>query len=93
MALGDGVVITVGRNTLFLIGLMLCSRALFGQPGSLLPVAWILAVCLCGFRPGNDPYPWTILPEPVSAPHAAVGALLMFTAGLITQIRYPRNSA
>lgn len=91
VALGDAVIGTVGRNTLFLTGLMLIARALFGRPGALLPTAWILTVCLCGFRPGNDAYPWTVLPEPLGAPHAAAGALLMFGAGLVVQIRYARN--
>ncbi|WP_328871027.1 hypothetical protein OHT76_13380 [Streptomyces sp. NBC_00287] len=91
VALEDAVTEAVGRNTLFLTGLMLIGRALFGRPGVLLPTAWILAVCLCGFRPGNDAYPWTILPEPLGAPHAAAGAMLMFGAGLIVQIRYARN--
>ncbi|SBT90415.1 hypothetical protein GA0115233_101870 [Streptomyces sp. DI166] len=90
-ALGDPAIQAVGRNTLFLTGLMLIGRALFGLPGVLLPTAWILAVCLCGFRPGNDAYPWTVLPEPLGAPHAAAGAVLMFGAGLVVQIRYTRT--
>ncbi|MGW1801503.1 hypothetical protein ACWCQN_37705 [Streptomyces sp. NPDC001984] len=93
VALGDAVTGAVGRNTLFLTGLMLIARALFGSPGALLPVAWILTVCLCGFGPGNDAYPWTILPEPLSAPHAAAVAVLIFGAGLTVQIRYTRNSS
>ncbi|WP_253915788.1 hypothetical protein [Streptomyces sp. NRRL S-31] len=88
----DAVTGAVGRNTLFLAGLMLIARALFGRPGVLLPTAWILTVCLCGFRPGNDAYPWTVLPEPLGAPHAAAAALLMFGAGVTVQIRYARNS-
>ncbi|GGV89886.1 hypothetical protein GCM10015535_44790 [Streptomyces gelaticus] len=90
-AFDDSVTAAVGRNTLFLAGLMLITRPLLGQPGVLLPVAWLLTVCLCGFRAGNDPYPWTIVPEPLGAPHAAAGAALMFAAGLAVQLRFARN--
>lgn len=83
--------VTAGRNTLFLIGVMLVARPLLGTPAVLAPVAWLMAVALVGFRPGNDPYPWTVLPEPLSAPHAAAGAVLTFTLGLAVQIRSSRN--
>ncbi|MEU9730193.1 hypothetical protein [Streptomyces sp. NPDC048002] len=93
VALGDAVTVAVGRNALFLTGLMLVGRALFGRAGILLPTAWLLTVCLCGFRPGNDAYLWTVLPEPLGAPHAALGAVLMFACGVTVQIRYARNSS
>ncbi|MFJ4922268.1 hypothetical protein [Streptomyces sp. NPDC088725] len=90
--LGDPAIMAAGRNVVFLTGLMLIARVLLGQPGTLLPMAWVLVVCLCGFRPGNDAYPWTIIPEPLGAPHAAAAAALMFGAGLAVQIRIARNS-
>ncbi|MFJ2648594.1 hypothetical protein ACIO1C_17895 [Streptomyces sp. NPDC087420] len=80
-----------GRNTLFLTGLMLCGRALLGQPGVMIPVAWLFLVVLAGFRSSNDPYPWTIVPEPPGAPHAALGAVLVFTLGILVQLRTPRK--
>ncbi|ANW18898.1 hypothetical protein [Streptomyces clavuligerus] len=90
--IGDTVTMAVGRNTLFLTGLMLIARARFGQPGTLLPMAWIMLVCLTGFRPGNDAYPWTVIPEPLGAPHAAAAAVLMFALGLTVQIRSARRA-
>ncbi|MBA2949277.1 hypothetical protein [Streptomyces himalayensis] len=85
-ALGSSSSYTVGRNSMFLTGLMLCARPLMGRPAVMMPVAWLITTVLCGFRPGNDPRPWTIVPEPPLAPHAAVGALLTFLIGIAVQL-------
>lgn len=87
----DWQAVTAGRNTLFLTGLLLCARPVLGQPAALAPVGWLMIVALIGFRPGNDPAPWTVVPEPLGAPHAALGALLLFVAGLAVQLRTSRN--
>ncbi|HTF07537.1 MAG TPA: hypothetical protein VK659_05115 [Asanoa sp.] len=81
----------VARNTAFLTGLMLAVRAVAGQTAIMAPVGWLLAVMFVGFRAGNDPYPWTVLPEPTSAPHAALGAALMLAAGLAALLLTPPN--
>lgn len=80
-----------GRNTAFLAGLMLLVRSFAGQPAIMAPVAWLVAVLLFGFSAGNDPQPWTILPEPPSAGHAVIAATLTLTAGLAAQLLTPRN--
>lgn len=80
-----------GRNTLFLTGLMLCGRAALGQRAVMLPVAWLFLVVLVGFRSSGDPYPWTIVPEPTGALHAAVGAALAFVAGALVQLYTSRK--
>ncbi|MFF8412133.1 hypothetical protein [Streptomyces omiyaensis] len=90
---GSQVAQAAGRNVAFLTGLMLLGRALFGQGGALLPTAWVMAVVLVGFRTTADPYPWTIVPEPVGAPHAAAGAALMLAVGVLAQIRTSRTYA
>ncbi|WP_432016234.1 hypothetical protein [Streptomyces hydrogenans] len=90
---GSQVAQAAGRNVAFLTGLMLLGRALFGQGGALFPTAWVMAVVLVGFRTTNDPYPWTILPEPLGAPHAAAGAALMLAVGVFAQIRTSRTYA
>ncbi|MGW6602190.1 hypothetical protein [Streptomyces sp. NPDC055036] len=82
---------TAGRNALFLTGLMLCGRTLVGQPAVMIPVAWLVIVVLIGFRNQNTPYPWTIIGEPLGKPHAAAGAILMFIAGIIIQLRTSRK--
>ncbi|MFJ3615287.1 hypothetical protein [Streptomyces hydrogenans] len=88
---GSQVARAAGRNVAFLSGLMLLGRALFGQGGALLPTAWVMAVVLVGFRTTADPYPWTIVPEPLSAPHAAAGAALMLALGVLAQLRTSRT--
>jgi hypothetical protein len=87
-----GQVLTVTRNTGFLVGLMLVARPLMGPPASLVPVGWLMAVCLLGFRTGNDPAWWTVVPEPLSAQHAALGAAASLLAGLSLQFRTARTS-
>lgn len=74
---------TVGRNFAFLIGLTLCARAVAGRAAIAAPVAWLMVVMFFGFRVGNDPYPWTLLPEPAGALHALMGAVAMFTVGIV----------
>ncbi|WP_223732919.1 hypothetical protein [Streptomyces purpurogeneiscleroticus] len=84
---------TTGRNALFLTGLMLCGRAVVGQQAVMLPVAWLLLVVFVGFRNTGDAYPWTIVPEPVGALHALIGAVLMFVIGALTQLYFPRKTS
>lgn len=83
----------VGRNAVFLTGLMLCIRAVAGQPAVMAPVAWLMVVMFFGSRSGGDPYPWALLPEPPGALHAAVGTVLMFTAGIAALLLTPRTHA
>ncbi|MGW3747101.1 hypothetical protein ACWD62_43075 [Streptomyces sp. NPDC005146] len=82
-ALGSTEAATTGRNTAFLVGMMLTVRAVVGQPAVMAPVLWLVTVLLFGFKPGNDPYPWTVLPEPLEAPHAAWAAALTLGLGLV----------
>ncbi|MEU4656728.1 hypothetical protein AB0G32_22775 [Streptomyces sp. NPDC023723] len=86
LLIGDWDAASVGRNTAFLVGIALISRAVVGQKAVLVPIAWLMAVVFLGFRSRLDPYPWTILPEPVGAPHAAVGAALALAAGIAAQL-------
>lgn len=83
---------TCGRNTLFLAGLMLCGRSVMGQRAVMVPVAWLFIVVLIGFRSSGDPYPWTILPEPIYAVHAAAGTALAFITGIAVHLRTSRRS-
>ncbi|MGY3204956.1 hypothetical protein [Streptomyces sp. TE5632] len=75
----------LGRNTAFLVGLMLCGRALWGQPAAMLPVLWAAAVTMVGFRSPRDPYPWTVIPEASGTWYATTGAALLFLVGLAAQ--------
>jgi hypothetical protein len=81
-----------GRNTLFLAGLMLTTRTIIGQAAVMVPIAWLLAVIFVGYRTPSDPYPWTVVPEPANAPHAAGAALVMLAVGLACLLRTARNT-
>lgn len=80
-----------GRNALLLTGLMLCARALVGQPAVMIPVAWLILVVFVGFRGPGDPYPWAVVPEPAGAFRAAICSVLVFLAGLLIQLRTSRT--
>lgn len=54
----------VGRNTVFLIGLMLIARPLLGAAAVVVPAGWIIAVTLLGYGQGHIPRPWSVLPYP-----------------------------
>jgi hypothetical protein len=92
LALASPPTVTTGRNVLFLTGLALCARPVMGRSAVMVPVAWLITTILCGFRASNDPRPWTIVAEPVTAPHAAAGAVLVFLVGLTIQLRTSRTT-
>ncbi|MFE2536299.1 hypothetical protein [Streptomyces sp. NPDC059371] len=82
-----------GRNTAFLIGLMLIARSAVGQPSVMVPVVWLVVVLLFGFETGHRARPWTIVPEPVSSLHAAIAAAATCGLGLAAQIYTSRKTA
>ncbi|MFJ8896939.1 hypothetical protein ACIRCZ_20330 [Leifsonia sp. NPDC102414] len=84
-------VAAIGRNTSFLVGLMLCARAMVGAPAVMAPTAWVLAVLFIGFRSPYNPYYWTVLPESVAAIHASIIAVLVFIAGIIASLCTSRS--
>ncbi|MEW2132668.1 hypothetical protein [Streptomyces sp. NPDC005435] len=75
---------TVGRNTAFLAGLMLCVRRLAGlQAAAVAPVAWVITVMLVGDSGANgQPYPWTVVLLPPDHLPAAVAAAATLALGL-----------
>ncbi|MER6119756.1 hypothetical protein E6R60_05545 [Streptomyces sp. A0642] len=81
-----------GRNVLFLAGLLLLGRAVFGPSAVLVPVAWLVLVVGIGFR-GNVPRAWTIVPEAARDVPAAIVSLLVFAAGLTVLIFAPRKAS
>ncbi|MFF3946783.1 hypothetical protein ACFYYN_18390 [Streptomyces sp. NPDC001902] len=78
----------VGRNTAFLVGLLLVARP-FGQLAVMAPVAWIMLVVFIS-RPPPNPSLWSILPEEAAAPHAAAAAAAMFVSGT-SVLLFPRE--
>ncbi len=77
------VALASGRNTLFLIGLTLCVRALWGSGvGMLAAAGWVVVVTLVGYDAYRTPRTWAVLGL---APGDLVGvalAGLCFAGGL-----------
>lgn len=88
----DGV-LSAARNAPFLAGLALCARPFAGQAAVMATVVWPVAVAMLGFHGRHDPYPWTVLPEPLGAPHAAAASAVVFLLGLAATARGPRSAS
>lgn len=86
VAFRSGTAVCVTRNAAFLTGLMLVTRPVARQAAVMVPVVWIALVVFLSRRPWPDPDPWTVLPEPASAPHALVAAAAALTAGLLLHL-------
>ncbi|WP_147472812.1 hypothetical protein [Streptomyces triticirhizae] len=80
-----------GRNTVFFVSLLLLLRPFAGQAAVLAPLTWLMTVVLLGFRRPNDPYPWTVVPEPSGAAHAALATVALLLAGVAVHHRGPRR--
>jgi hypothetical protein len=89
---GTGAAMTGGRNTLFLVGLMLLGRAWAGQAAVMFPVGWLVTVVVVGFR-GNVPRPGTVIALPADSLFAAATSVVVFAIGLAAQIRSSRKTA
>lgn len=87
LAFQSGTALCVTRNAAFLAGLMLLTRPFARQAAVMVPVAWIALVVFLSRRPWPDPDPWTVLPEPASAPHAVLAATASLAAGLALHLR------
>lgn len=85
--------LAVGRNTAFLVGLMLCVRPLIGAPAVMPPVVWLLAVMLFGFDHGH-PHFWSVLPRANDDPIALTASAMALAGGLACQLAIrPRVTA
>ncbi|MFE9019871.1 hypothetical protein ACFYNL_15040 [Streptomyces sp. NPDC007808] len=88
---GADDVVATGRNAVFLIGIMLCARLWLGTAAISVPVLWLFAVFLVGFRSPHDPYPWTVVAEPLRTPHALIATVVAFAAGTLSFFIAPRR--
>ncbi|MEV4683165.1 hypothetical protein [Streptomyces kurssanovii] len=83
---------TAARNNLLFCGLALGVWPLVGHRATLLPVFWMIHSMFLGGRSRNDPYPWVIVTEQADVVHAAVGAAVVFLAGVLSLICFtPRT--
>ncbi|MER7405524.1 hypothetical protein ABT373_24325 [Streptomyces sp. NPDC000070] len=81
---GSNDVAAAGRNISFLVGLMLCARLWLGVAAISVPVLWLFSVFLVGFRSPQDPYPWTVVVEPLHTPYAIIASIVMFSTGILS---------
>ncbi|MFF8446498.1 hypothetical protein ACF06Q_02225 [Streptomyces leeuwenhoekii] len=79
-----------GRNTLFLIGLMLLGRAVREQAATALPVGWVFAVMFVGYRDFHRPWPWAVTLHPADFLPTSGFCLLVFVSGLVLHTRTRR---
>jgi hypothetical protein len=80
----------VGRNTVFLVGVMLIMRPLMGSAAVLAPAGWVIAVTLLGYTPAHSPRPWSVLPYPGHDPLVLAVAWLALAVGM-AGTHIPRN--
>ncbi|MEU3192671.1 hypothetical protein ABZ686_18990 [Streptomyces sp. NPDC006992] len=86
---GTSAGLNLGRDTAFLVGLMLLVRSVAGSRAVLAPVAWGFFVLFLGRGPGGHVYFWTVLLRPGSDPIADAAAGLAFAAGLTALLIRP----
>ncbi|MDX3386013.1 hypothetical protein PV682_31825 [Streptomyces niveiscabiei] len=84
---GSGEASMAGRNTLFLVGLMLVARAVREQAATAVPVGWVLAVMFVGYRDFHRPWPWAVTLHPADFLPTSGFCLLVFAAGLVAHVR------
>ncbi|WP_406287182.1 hypothetical protein [Streptomyces sp. NBC_00209] len=80
---GSEDVLTSGRSTCFLAGLMLCARALVSRSGIILPLAWTFAVIFFGRRTSLDYYEWAVTAQPPGNTLAQTCAAAALALGLV----------
>lgn len=77
------VAVAAGRNTLFLTGLALCVRAVWGSGvGMLIAAGWVVMVTLVGYDAYRAPRVWAVLGLPPADGAGMVLAGCCFAAGL-----------
>lgn len=80
--------LAAGRNTAFLVGLMLAARVFTREAASMVPAAWVLLVAVIGYGDGHRPRVWAVIARDgqdlpafaISVITFGVGAVLMSAA-------------
>ncbi|MFH8346731.1 hypothetical protein [Streptomyces sp. NPDC018045] len=84
--------VAAGRDTCFLVGLMLCLRPVLGQGAVMTGPAWLAIVVFFGFAPDGALYRWTIVGHPASSAFSLAFTTLTLTAGLAVLARSTRRT-
>ncbi|MFW6718748.1 hypothetical protein ACHZ98_00930 [Streptomyces sp. MAR4 CNY-716] len=53
--------LAAGRNTAFLVGLMLIARVFTGEAAAMVPAAWVLLAAVIGYGDGHRPRVWAVI--------------------------------
>ncbi|MEU3792791.1 hypothetical protein AB0F07_23805 [Streptomyces fructofermentans] len=83
--------VAVGRNTFFLVGLMLCARPFCKDYAVMIPVTWLLSIVFLGFKKNREPQAWAINLQSTESWVSATISLLALLAGLLVQLRTSRR--
>lgn len=75
--------LVLGRNALFLTGLMLIARSFIARGGIVVATGWVLVVILVGRRTPVEYFPWAVTGLPIGTPHATVAAVSAITLGVL----------
>lgn len=73
---------SVGRNTAFLVGLMLLARPVLRSRAGIVPAGWVILVVLGGYTPLREPKFWAVLPYPGNHVPALLATAGILCAGL-----------
>ncbi|MBU7600741.1 hypothetical protein JGS22_024715 [Streptomyces sp. P38-E01] len=82
-AYGMDNAVAAARNVILLVGLALLVRAWYGaHAAAAASVGALFLTVVTGLQAPQKPYPWAVLLEPASTPHAAAAGALMLLVGL-----------
>ncbi|MEV0445842.1 hypothetical protein AB0I84_12935 [Streptomyces spectabilis] len=87
---GSDEATAVGRNTVFLTGVMLLSGAVYPKAATVAPVGWVFVIMFLGHADYHRPWPWAVTLHPPANVPALALCLLVFLGGLVAQARVRR---
>lgn len=84
---------SVGRNTAFLVGLMLLARPVLRSRAGIVPAGWVILVILEGYTPLREPKFWAVLPQPGGHAPTLVVTATVLCAGLAASAYHQARDA
>jgi len=79
--------LAAGRNTAFLVGLMLVARVFTREAAAMVPAAWVLLVAVIGYGDGHRPRVWAVIArDGQDLPAFAISAIAFCIGILFTSV-------
>ncbi|AZM47662.1 hypothetical protein DMB38_19385 [Streptomyces sp. WAC 06738] len=75
--------LAAGRNTAFLVGLMLVARAFTKEGAAMVPAAWVLLVAVVGYGDGHRPRVWAVIARDGQDPFAFAISVMTFAVAIL----------